>query len=112
MPFKAGLKRKIVRDAETGDPLGCVMCGRTYPLPDAVHIIDQKEWAAAGLAPDEVNGIPLCPNHHRVYDDLMRPYLYKALQAYGATGLPKTWSICNKMSHVTDQKFPLDSSGA
>ncbi len=44
MPFNPDTKRKIVRDRKTGEHLACVMCGSRYPLPDAVHIIDETEW--------------------------------------------------------------------
>lgn len=44
MPFNQGVKKLIVIDRITGKHRPCVMCGKTYPLPDAVHIIDQQEW--------------------------------------------------------------------
>ncbi len=50
MAFNVGVKRKIVRDQETGEHLLCLMCGARYPLPDAVHIIDEKEWKRKILA--------------------------------------------------------------
>ena len=74
------------------------MCGRTYPLPDAVHIIDEKEWKDKKGNDSKDNGIPLCPNCHRVFDEEFRPYLYKALKKYGCKGLPKGWSKNNKIS--------------
>ena len=44
MAFNPDVKRKIVRDRQTGKHLPCVICGTEYPLPDAIHIIDEKEW--------------------------------------------------------------------
>ena len=44
MAFKSKVKKSIVHGKKTEDYLPCVMCGKTYPLPDAVHIIDEKEW--------------------------------------------------------------------
>jgi predicted restriction endonuclease len=105
MVFNSDVKYKIVRD-KNGEHLPCMMCGVTYPLPDAVHIIDEKEWKAAHNGCDrQVNGIPLCPNCHRVFDEVLRPYLYRALSEFGANGLPTSWAKNNKVT-VTEQ--PLD----
>jgi predicted restriction endonuclease len=106
MAFNPDVKRKIVRDKE-GNRVPCVMCGVRYPLPDAVHIVDEKEWKAVHSCDRQINGIPLCPNCHRVFDEVLRPYLYRALSAFGATGLPKSWAVNNKLT-VTEQ--PLDFS--
>jgi predicted restriction endonuclease len=78
----------------------------TYPLPDAVHIIDEKEWKAKIGCDRQVNGIPLCPNCHRVFDEVLRPFLHRALSAFGATGLPLGWQKSNKLS-VTEQDLGL-----
>ena len=43
MAFNPREKRLVVRNKE-GNYKPCVMCGKTYPLPDAVHIIDEKEY--------------------------------------------------------------------
>ncbi len=107
MAFNPSVKRKIVRDRHTDKHLPCVMCGATYPLPDAVHIIDEKEWKAKIGVDRQVNGIPLCPNCHRIFDELLKPYLFRALKEYGATHLPTGWSKNNKIT-VTDQDFGLD----
>ena len=45
MAFNQGVKKLIVRNKD-GVYKPCVMCGKTYPLPDAVHIIDENEWKA------------------------------------------------------------------
>jgi hypothetical protein len=47
MAFNQGVRKLIVIDKTTGNYRPCVVCGKTYPLPDAVHIIDQKEWKKA-----------------------------------------------------------------
>ena len=78
MPFNSGVKRLVVRD-KSGKHLPCVMCGKTYPLPDAVHIIDEKEWKSKLDQDSKINGIPLCPNCHRVFHEVLRPYLHRAL---------------------------------
>ncbi len=105
MAFNQQIKRKIVRD-KADQYIPCVMCGARYPLPDAVHIVDEKEWKHRVGSDRQCNGIPLCPNCHRVFDEILRPYLYKALPAFGATGLPNSWKANNKMT-VTEQDLGL-----
>jgi hypothetical protein len=106
MPFNPGVKKLIERDKE-GKHLPCVMCGRTYPLPDAVHIIDEKEWKTEKGQDSKDNGMPLCPNCHRVFDEILRPYLYRALKKYGCDKLPETWAQSNKIT-VSEQPIDLD----
>ena len=107
MAFNPDVKRKIVRDKEDKH-LPCVMCGAAYPLPDAVHIIDEKKWKAIHGCDRQINGIPLCPNCHRVFDEVLRPYLFRALLAFGTTGLPKSWKGNNKLT-VTVQALDLSN---
>lgn len=107
MTFNPATKRKIVRDGETGEHLPCVMCGTRHPLPDSVHIIDRKEWRAAKGADAQENGMPLCPNCHRIFDEVLRPYLFRALEAFGATGLPESWRRNNKIT-VTEKRLPVE----
>lgn len=108
MPFNPGVKKLVVRD-KTGKHLPCVMCGKIYPLPDAVHIIDEREWKAKLGQDSKVNGIPLCPNCHRVFDEVLRPYLYRALNKFGSNGLPNSWEKSNKISLVTEQNIDFES---
>ena len=108
MAFNQGVKKLVVRDKD-GKHLPCVMCGKTYPLPDAVHIIDEKEWKTKLGQDSKINGIPLCPNCHRVFDEILRPYLYRALEKFGVTGLPETWQKNNKIS-VTEQDLGLENN--
>jgi predicted restriction endonuclease len=107
MAFHSDVKRKIVRDRKTGKHHPCVMCGATYPLPDAVHIIDEKEWKAKLGSDRQTNGIPLCPNCHRVFDEVLRPYLFRALHEFGVTGLPNSWKKNNKLT-VTEEDLGLE----
>jgi hypothetical protein len=104
MPFNPGVKRLIVRDKKTGEHLPCVMCGKSYPLPDAVHIIDEKEWINKIGHDSKANGMPLCPNCHRVFDEILRPYLHRALEMFGCGNLPSSWSKPNKIT-VTEKHF-------
>jgi predicted restriction endonuclease len=78
-----------------------------FPLPEAVHIIDKKEWKAKINADRQLNGIPLCPNCHKVFDEVLRPYLHRALQVFGSRDIPKCWEQSNKIS-VTDKHLPLN----
>jgi hypothetical protein len=110
MAFNPEVKRKIVRDKTTKEHLPCLMCGVRYPLPDAVHIIDEKEWKGRVGCDRQVNGIPLCPNCHRVFDEVLRPFLYKALLDFGATGLPDSWKKNNKVLSVIEQDIGLQNS--
>ena len=112
MAFNPDTKRKIVRDKKTGKHLPCLMCGVIYPLPDASHIIDEKEWKDRDTSgcDRQANGIPLCPNCHRIFDEVLRPKLYRALQDFGATGLPDSWKSNNKKQRVTEQDIGLESS--
>ena len=107
MAFNPSVKRKIVRDGQSGEHLPCVMCGKSYPLPDAVHIIDEKEWKSKVGTDRQVNGIPLCPNCHRVFDEILRPYLHRALKAFGCTGLPGSWVKSNEIT-VTEHDLALN----
>jgi|SRR5713226_7730122 len=108
MAFKQNIQRRILRDKETKERLPCVMCGTRFPLPEAAHIIDGTEWTQKIGSEQLVNGIPLCPNCHKVFDDVLRPYLFRALESFGATGLPKCWKKSNKVSDVTDRNLPID----
>ena len=83
------------------------MCGTGYPQPDAVHIIDDKEWKAKLGSDRQSNGIPLCPNCHKVFDEVPRPYLYQALKAFG--GVPECWKKNNKIT-VTEEDLGLEDS--
>lgn len=108
MAFNPSVKKRIVRDQTTGKHLPCVMCGTSYPLPDAVHIIDKKEWGRKFGQDGQANGIPLCPNCHRVFDEVLRPYLYRALSEFGCKGLPDTWKKNNKIT-VTEVNLDVGS---
>jgi hypothetical protein len=112
MAFNPDVKHKIVRDRKTDKHLPCLMCGATYPLPDAAHIIVEKEWKSRDkLACDrQVNGIPLCPNCHRVFYEVLRPKLLEALRDFGSTGLPNSWKVNNKKQTVTEQDIGLEDS--
>jgi hypothetical protein len=67
-------------------PKACLICGWNQSFVDAAHIIDE-------IAKPAANGVYLCPNCHRAFDNLLRPRLHKALVAFGVDDkqLPKSW---------------------
>ena len=69
----------------------CDWCGWSAGRRFASHIIDEGAEA-------DWNALSLCPNCSTVFDEVIRPKLYKALCNYGAKGLPGSWSKDNKMS--------------
>jgi hypothetical protein len=69
----------------------CQWCGWTAGRRHAAHIVDEQE------KPD-INGISLCPNCSTVFDEKVRPMLYRALTAYGTKNLPRSWCKDNKLS--------------
>ena len=127
MAFNPDVKRKIVRRKivrnKEDEHLPCVMCGVTYPLPDAVHIIDEKEWKERVGCDRQVNGIPLCPNCHRVFDEvldhtcfvLFSPLAQQAFQRAGkqttSSRLPSRHWI-SAMNHRPNPSFSSDPACA
>ena len=95
------MKKLVVRD-KAGKHLPCVMCGKVYPTPDAVHIIDKNEWKKKLGHDSKVNGIPLCPNCHRIFDEAFRPRLFTALTTFGSKDLPSSWQKSNKISETDE----------
>ncbi len=85
MAFKnRGLAKRVARQP-------CRWCGWKAGRRFAAHIIDEgpeRDW----------NAISLCPNCSTVFDEVVRPDLYRALKGYGATKLPGSWSKDNKLS--------------
>jgi hypothetical protein len=68
----------------------CRLCGWQAGRRHAAHIIDEgpeRDW----------NAISLCPNCSTVFDDILRPLLYKALLEHGCKNLPDSWSKDRKM---------------
>lgn len=104
LAFNPDIKRKIVREVD-GSHRPCHMCGAVYPPPDAVHIIDEKEWKATKGRDSQVNGIPLCPNCHRVFDEYLRPKLFQALTLFGSLNLPNSWKRNNKISDPDNESL-------
>jgi hypothetical protein len=95
MAFNPSVKAKIVKDS-AGQYIPCVMCGRSFPPPDAAHIVGEEEWVQKIGTDSQVNGLPLCKTCHTVFDDYLRSRLYAALKEFGTTGLPKSWEVSPK----------------
>ncbi|MFA5316090.1 MAG: hypothetical protein WC369_01545 [Dehalococcoidales bacterium] len=70
----------------------CEWCGWQSSSRHAAHIIDEIKGAAGW------NALSLCPNCHSVFEDRIRPKLYKALKEFKVKGLPKSWAKSNKIS--------------
>lgn len=90
MPFKnRPLAKRIKAKA-------CEWCGWQAASRFASHIIDEakpeREW----------NALSLCPNCSTVFDEVIRPKLYAALDAWGSTNLPNSWRKSNKLSQDGD----------
>ena len=68
----------------------CEWCGWSAGRRFASHIIDEgleREW----------NAISLCPNCPTVFDEVVRPKFFRALEKFGAEGLPRSWEKDNKL---------------
>lgn len=72
----------------------CEMCGYDLTQRDAAHIIDEEKGHGG---PEDWNALGLCPNCHRVFDEKLRPRLFRALSNFGAKKLPESWSTSNKL---------------
>ena len=90
MPFK---NRKLAKRVAK-EP--CAWCGWTAGRRHAAHIIDEGPET-------EANAISLCPNCATVFDEVVRPKFYRALQEYGCTKLPASWRKDNKISEAIDK---------
>jgi hypothetical protein len=85
MPFRNRRLAKKIAKAP------CAWCGWTAGRRHAAHMIDEGPDA-------EWNAISLCPNCSTVFDEVIRPKFYKALQEYGCAKLPQSWRKDNKIS--------------
>src|SRR5260370_41701093 len=74
----------------------CTWCGWIAGRRHAAHIIDEGPEA-------EWNAISLCPNCSTVFDEVVRPMFYKALQEFGCVQLPQSWSKDNKISEIANR---------
>lgn len=89
MAFKnRKLAKRIAKDP-------CAWCGWIAGRRHAAHIIDEGPDA-------EWNAISLCPNCATVFDEVVRPKFYRALQEWGCQKLPASWKKDNKISEAID----------
>jgi hypothetical protein len=51
---------------------------------------------SGGAEHGDWNALSLCPNCHSVFEDQLRPKLYKALLEYGCKELPLSWAKSKK----------------
>lgn len=95
MAFTKETCKKVAKD----NP--CEICGWNFMGRDAAHIIDASDYKE-----EEVwNVISLCPNCHRLFDEKLRPKLFKALTNFGAKNLPPSWKDNNKHSSRVGRIF-------
>lgn len=92
-------KNKKAKKAISAKP--CEWCGWDAGRRFACHIIDEVK----SLGDGRWNAISLCPNCSTVFDEVIRPKLYKALSEYGSKGLPKSWMNDNKMTNPPKEKM-------
>jgi hypothetical protein len=88
MPFK---NRRAAKAIAQGP---CEWCGWRAGRRHAAHIIDEVKSAGEG----RWNAMSLCPNCATVFDEVIRPKLYTALEKFGCMGLPASWKKDNKIS--------------
>lgn len=93
MPFK---NRKAAKKVASKP---CEWCGWQAGRRHAAHIIDEEKNTGKG----HWNALSLCPNCSTIFDEIIRPKLYKALNEYGATGLPESWRKDNKISEAIEE---------
>jgi hypothetical protein len=72
----------------------CEMCGCSHVPRDAAHVVDEIK----GAGPGDCNALSLCPTCHRVFEDSLRPKLFRALTHAGVEKLPTSWERSNKSS--------------
>src|SRR5262249_20269262 len=82
----------------------CELCGWQAARRHAEHIIDEIKSAGDG----RWNALSLCPNCATIFDDVIRPKLYRALTEYGATNLPPSWKKDNKISEAINAALDSD----
>jgi len=90
MPFK---NRRAARHIAAKP---CEWCGWSAGRRHAAHIIDEVEHS-------EWNALSLCPNCATVFDEIIRPKLFKALTNYGVKGLPESWKKDNKITKAIEE---------
>jgi len=81
----------------------CELCGCEHVPRDAAHIVDEIHNHGV---PGDWNALSLCPTCHRLFEDLFRPKLYRALVEFGAKRLPKSWVRSNKGTNLKMGKTP------
>lgn len=92
MPFKNRSAQKQITK------IPCEWCGWQAGRRHAAHIIDEVKTTGKG----RWNALCLCPNCATVFDEIIRPKLFRALTEFGATGLPQSWRKDNKVSEAID----------
>lgn len=87
------LKNRRAQKRIVAEP--CFICGASHVGRDASHLVDEIR-GTGGMEHGDWNVLSLCPTCHRLFEDQLRPRLYRALVEFGAENLPKSWSKSNK----------------
>ncbi len=102
MAFKSTkIKNKVKKEP-------CIWCGWIAGSRHVAHIIDGKDWKTHKKVKDgeaDWNALPLCPNCATIFDDVVRPKLYRALKEFGCKNLPGSWKQSNKIYQTVDKKI-------
>lgn len=101
----AAFKNRRAAKAITARP--CEWCGWQAGRRHAAHVIDEIKSAGEG----RWNALSLCPNCATVFDEVIRPKLYIALQKFGAKNLPPSWRKDNKISEAIHEALATASDG-
>jgi hypothetical protein len=63
----------------------CEMCGHFTAIREKAHIIAEGRNG-------RTNTLMLCPTCHRMFDTRLKIRIYNALNEYGVSGLPESWT--------------------
>jgi hypothetical protein len=77
----------------------CEMCGASHVGRHAAHVIDEIAGSGGAFGGDW-NALSLCPSCHAVFEDTLRPKLYRALKEFGTSNLPPSWAQSNKVARA------------
>jgi hypothetical protein len=98
----AAFKNRLAAKAIASLP--CEWCGWRAGRRHAAHIIDEIKTAGEG----RWNALSLCPNCATVFDEVIRPKLYRALKKFGTKNLPPSWHKDNKIAEAIEEAIRSD----
>lgn len=72
----------------------CKWCGNAVVNRNASHIVDE---ASNEVRDKEDNLINLCPNCHALFDEVIKPTLFRAITLYSGGKVPSSWKVCSRV---------------